>query len=65
MLKSYEVMNTVSGHSFGFYAATSEEDAINTCCHEAGYTDVRDFIESTGAENCNLVAVEVNSADGA
>jgi hypothetical protein len=65
MSKTFEVANRISGHSFGFYAAADAGAAINACCSEAGYTDVRDFLESTGAEASHLVATPVAVIDAA
>lgn len=48
MLKSYEVVNSKSGHSFGFYAGTDADDAIRACCHEAGYSSVQDAADTMG-----------------
>lgn len=40
MMKTYEVFNQLSGHSFGFYAGTSADDAIESCVRDAGYSSV-------------------------
>ena len=60
MSKSYEVCNPASGHSFGFYCATSAEDAIRTCCLEAGYTSVEEAEEVTGHAN-ELIATRIDT----
>lgn len=65
MSKTFEVANRISGHSFGFYAAGSADEAINACCSEAGYTDVRDFLQETGAEASHLIATPVVVVDAA
>ena len=56
---TFEVANRISGHSFGFYAAANEADAIKACCVEAGYADVRDMLQATGAAECALMATRV------
>lgn len=58
MSKSYEVTNSKSGHSFGFYAGTSAEDAIEACVHEAGYSSVAAMCATLETE-CELSAERI------
>jgi hypothetical protein len=38
-MNSYEVINVISGHSFGVYQADSAQDAIKAMLDDAGASD--------------------------
>lgn len=59
IMSKYEVINLVSGHSFGIYEADSEESAIEACVIDAGYKSVAQMKETLETTCDDLVAVEV------
>lgn len=59
-MKSYEVSNSKSGHSFGIYEADSAEAAIEAACKDAGYDSKAQAEEAMGRES-ELIASEVES----
>ena len=57
-MRKYEVINPNSGHSFGFYEADSQDEAIEACCIDAGYNSKSDA-EEVMSKSSDLVAIEV------
>ena len=56
-MTAYEVLNPVSGVSFGTYEADNPADAIEACCKDAGYASAEDA-ENTLERPTQLVAIE-------
>jgi len=59
-MKKFEIVNTLSGHSFGVYTADSAEDALDLYAQDAGYIDFADAQTVAPAENGEILAIEIN-----
>lgn len=61
MKKLFEVANVNSGHSFGYRAAESENEALDLVSQDAGYESYNEACDVTGTDE--LVAEEVDIED--
>lgn len=61
MKKLFEVANAKSGHSFGYIAAKSEKEALDSVSKDAGYEGYEEACDVTGTDE--LVAEEVDIED--
>lgn len=58
MKKLFEVVNVNSGHSFGYRAAESRNEALDLVAQDAGYEDYNEACDVTGTDE--LIAGEVD-----
>lgn len=57
-MKTYEVSNVTSAHSFGAYQADTAAEAIEAACKDAGYESKAEAEAAMGRET-ELIAVEI------
>lgn len=58
MKKLFEVVNVNSGHSFGYRAAESGNEALDLVAQDAGYEDYKEACDVTGTDE--LIAGDVD-----
>jgi hypothetical protein len=65
-MNTYEVCNKISSHSFGFFQAGSEKEALKQLAHQAGYNSYEEAcvaVESTDELVVSLVETDVIIGD--
>jgi hypothetical protein len=59
-MKKFEIVNTLSGHSFGVYTGASPEAALDVYAKDAGYIDFADAQTAAPTENGEILAIEID-----
>ncbi len=61
-MKSFEIINTRSGHSFGTWEAESAEAALDSYASDAGYQDFADACKVASGDDIEAREVEETAA---
>lgn len=56
-MNTYEICNKNSGHSFGFFQASSEKEALEQLARQAGYNSYRESCAVVGSANELVVSL--------
>ena len=56
-MNTYEICNRNSGHSFGFFQAGSEKDALEQLARQAGYTSYEEACAVVGSADELIVSL--------
>jgi hypothetical protein len=61
-MNTYTIQNTISGHNFGTYEASSEAEALDAMAHDAGYASYAESLEVAPVADGEIVVTEVRGS---